>query len=194
MRIRAALASVVLAACGAGVAQAQPTAGAKDDTTGVFCVYNALVAAQKADLVARAYLDEETPDELVTEAADLLSNMGQSCAETHMLSQGKMRSMGIMGLYGPMIDHLGKELRKAGASAKAVKAVYAAYDALSEEDHVMFREEEWRDDANFTGKLRKKLTAAGIPKKDEAIDMAMTLLEASSMADRAIFDFLVDDL
>ena len=58
----------------------------------------------------------------------------------------------------------------------------------------MFREEEWREDADFMGKLRKKLTAAGIPKKDEAIDMAMTLLEASSMADQAIFDFLVDDL
>ena len=184
----------MLTVCSAGMAQAQPTAGAKDDTTGVFCVYNALVAEQKSELVAKAFIDEETPSDVVKEAAELLSTTRLSCAETHMLSRGEMQSMGAMGLYGSIIDHLGKELRVAGASAKAVKAMYAAYDELSEDDHVMFREEEWREDADFMGKLRKKLTAAGIPKKDEAIDMAMTLLEASSMADQAIFDFLVDDL
>ena len=57
-----------------------------------------------------------------------------------------------------------------------------------------FFEADWRSDVEFTSKMRKGLIAAGIPKKDEAIDTALTMFEVSAMADQAIFTFLVDDL
>ena len=72
--------------------------------------------------------------------------------------------------------------------------MFDVYDALADEEHDKFFEADWRSDVAFEGKLRKGLIAAGIPKKDEAIDTALMMFEVSAMADQAIFTFLVDDL
>ena len=190
------LAGLVAAAvaCGAGVAQAQPTAGAKDDTTGMFCVYTALAKSGDADMVAQVFLSDDTPEELIGRSAVVLDRTTTDCANAHMVSLSKSASMADMGLYGSVIDYLRKELSAAGASAKALKAMFGVYDELSDEERAKFFEADWRSDVEFTTKMRKGLTAAGIPKKDEAIDTALTMFEVSAMADQAIFTFLVDDL
>ena len=181
-------------ACGAGVAQAQPTAGAKDDTTGMFCVYTALAKSGDADMVAQVFLSDDTPEELIGRSAVVLDRTTTDCANAHMVSLSKSASMADMGLYGSVIDYLRKDLSAAGASAKALKAMFGVYDELSDEERAKFFEADWRSDVEFTTKMRKGLTAAGIPKKDEAIDTALTMFEVSAMADQAIFTFLVDDL
>ena len=191
---RAGLVAVAIAAGGAGVAQAQPTAGAKDDTTGMFCVYTALAKSGDADMVAQVFLSDDTPEELIGRSAVVLDRTTTDCANAHMVSLSKSASMADMGLYGSVIDYLRKDLSAAGASAKALKAMFGVYDELSDEERAKFFEADWRSDVEFTTKMRKGLTAAGIPKKDEAIDTALTMFEVSAMADQAIFTFLVDDL
>lgn len=179
---------------GAGVAQAQPTLGAKDDTTGMFCVYQALTSNDDYQTVAQVFLYDDTPEELIGRAAVLLNSTTSECAKTHMVTQSKAASMADMGLYGSVIDYLSGDLKKAGAPAKALTRMFGVYDELSEEEHDKFFEADWRSDVEFTTKLRKGLIAAGVPKQDEAIDTALTMFEVSAMADQAIFTFLVDDL
>jgi hypothetical protein len=181
-------------AFGAGTAQAQPTAGAKDDTTGMFCVYKQLTSNEDYETVARVFLYDDTPEELIGRAAVLLNSTANECATTHMVTQSKAASMADMGLYGSVIDYLQGDLKKAGVSAKALKAMFSVYDELSDEEHDKFFDADWRSDVEFTGKLRKGVIAAGLPKKDETIDTALTIFEVSAMADQAIFTFLVDDL
>lgn len=181
-------------ACGAGAGHAQPTLGAKDDQTGMFCVYRTLTESGNAEDVAKVFLYDDTPEELIGRSAVVLDRTALDCATTYMLTRSKAASMSDMGLYGSAIDYLGAELKKAGASAKALKAMFGVYDELSEEEHDKFFESDWRSEVAFETKLRKALIAAGIPKKDEAIDLALTIFEVSAMADQAIFTFLVDDL
>lgn len=183
-----------LLAAGAGVAHAQPTADAKDDTTGLFCVYNTLAASEHAGLVADVFLYDTTPEEDVGKAALIVSDATRACGETFMLSLSKAASASDMGIYGVVVDRLTALLREQGAGKRAIDRLFAIYDELGEEDVDRLFDSEWRSDVEFSGKLKRSLVAGGVPEKDTAIDAAFDLFEVSAMANQAIFTFLVDDL
>ncbi len=183
-----------LLATGAGAAHAQPTADARDDATGLFCVYNTLAAGEHALLVANVFLSDATPEEDVGNAALAVSDATQACSERFMLSPSKAASASDMGIYGVAVDRLSAFLREQGAGKRAIDRLFAIYDELGEDDVDRFFDSEWRSDVDFAGRLRRSLVAGGVPDKDAAIDAAFDIFEISAMADQAIFTFLVDDL
>jgi len=186
------LAGMMLA--GVGAAQAQPTADAKDDTTGLFCVYNTLVAGGRAELVANVFLYDTTPEEDIDNAALVVRDATLACAETFMLSPSKTASASDMGIYGVAVDHLAAILREQGAGKRAMDRLFAVYDELDDDDIDRFFDGEWRSDVEFSGRLKRNLVAGGVPDKDAAIDAAFDIFEISAKADQVIYLFLVDDL
>jgi len=183
-----------LLAAGVGAAHAQPTADARDDTTGLFCVYNALAAGEHAALVANVFLSDATPEEDVGNAALVVSDATRVCSETFMLSPSKAASASDMGIYGVAVDHLSAILREQGAGKPAIDRLFAIYDELDEDDVARLFDSDWRSDVEFAGRLKRSLVAGGVPDRDAAIDAAFDIFEVSAMAGQAIFTFLVDDL
>jgi hypothetical protein len=93
-----------------------------------------------------------------------------------------------------VIDHLGGQLAAAGMNKRALVRMYGVYDGLEEEEADLFLTEGWREDSAFVAKIRKQLKTAGVPDKDETMEMAFSILELSAVADDVIFSFLTDDL
>jgi hypothetical protein len=191
--MRALLLAGVLS-IGVGAAHAQPTADAKDDTTGLFCVYNRLAAGERAGMVADVFLYDTAPEDDVGNAALVVNDAARACAEEFMLSPSKAASASDMGIYGVAVDHLADIVREQGANKRAIDKMFSVYDALTDEELAKLSEGEWRSDIAFSGKVKRSLVAAGVPDKDAAIDAAFDIFEVSAMADQVIYLFLVDDL
>lgn len=181
-----------------GAAFAQPTAGAKDDTTGLFCVYNAIKASGGVEAVGATFLDQEPFDDVQgVEWAGALQDQEdavETCRETFDLSDGKALAANDMGALGSAVDYLGEELIAAGVSKRALGRVHGVYDGLEDAEADLLVSESWREDATFAAKIRKQLKTAGVPDKDETMEMAFSILELSALSDEVIFSFLTDDL
>lgn len=191
-------AAVMLAS---GAAFAQPTAGAKDDTTGLFCVYNALTANGGAKVVAEVFLQHGIEDSegdawavRMIEAVEAQDAATDACSEEYDLTPGKGDAATDMGVFGAAIDHLNGQLAAAGMNKRALGRMYGVYDGLEDDEADLFLSEGWREDAAFAAKIRKQLKTAGVPDKDETMEMAFSILELSALSDEVIFSFLTDDL
>ncbi len=191
--MRGLLIAGFLAVLVAGAAHGQPTRDAKDDTTGLFCVYNKLSASEHAGMVANVFLYDTAPEDDVDGAALVVNDAVRACAEAFMLSGSKAASAADMGIYGVAVDHLADVVRKEGANKRAIEKMFGVYDAFTDEELDKF-EGEWRSDIEFSGKVKRSLISAGVPDKDAAIDAAFEIFEVSAQADQVVFLFLVDDL
>lgn len=194
MAMRGIMLAGIVSLAGMGAASAQPTAGAKDDTTGIFCVYNALAGSEDAAMVAQVFLSDAVPEENIGRAALVVGDATTDCAQTHGLSDSQAAAMSDMGIYGTVIDYLSGQLKADGVQPRGLKQLFDVYDGLSEDEVAQFLDLEWRSNIAFSGKLKQQLKAGGIPDKDSAIDASFDIFEVSAMADQAIFLFLVDDL
>lgn len=190
LRIAGGLAALALCAA---TASAQPTAAAKDDETGLFCVYDTL-SAEDAATVAKVFLYDDTPEEQIGQAALIVRSAAEACRDRFGLSPSKAASMSDMGIYGTVIDYLSGALRAAGATQQAVDGMFYVYGGLGEEEIDKLFDADWRSDIAFAGKLKQALVDNGMPDRDETIDTSFTVFEVSAMADEAIYLFLVADL
>ena len=75
-----------------------------------------------------------------------------------------------------------------------MERVHGVYDGLEDAEADLLVSESWREDATFAAKIRKQLKTAGVPDKDETMEIAFSILELSALSNEVIFSFLTDDL
>lgn len=170
----------------AGVGHAQ---SARPD--GMDCVYLAL--GDDYELVAEVFLYDDLSADEISESEELIETAKAGCAAKHSYSRGQLQAVGDLGVLASAIDYLSEELLFSGLNVATVDGVLDAYDALTDDDVDAILERDWRSDAAFYGRLKTKMTGAGIPDEADLMEIAMMILDVAALSEEATFLFMIDE-
>jgi hypothetical protein len=158
------------------------------------CVYDALtVGNEDYEIVAEVFIYSDVEDTQIQQAAKLVDDAKKACAAKFPLTPGQVETVGELGVYAASIDYLSEELLFFGATEEAVGGVLDVYDGFTDEDIERFFDPDWRSDATFYGRLKSQVVGVGIPEDDDAVDLALAVLEIAAFAEESTYLFILDD-
>lgn len=193
LRLIAAGALVAGAAGFCSAASAQPSP-AGDGLGEMYCVYESLTLETDYELVAEAFLYDDTAAADIAAAKKLVDDTVATCAAGHDLTAGQMSAMSEIGILGAAADYLADELMFEGVSETVIDGVFDVFDELSEDDQDSIYDGTWRDDAAVQGRIKSALLIKGVPDTEYSIETAYQILELSTMAMDSVMIFMLDDM
>lgn len=176
----AALLAVGAFACAPAFAQPPPDTAVLDK---IYCVYDSLIDTGDYEVVAEAFLYDDTSQKDVDTAQKLVDDLAAKCAETHKLGAKKKSIIADIGIYGASADYLAEDLMMIDdASEETVQAIFALSDDMTDDEVMKLYDDSWRSDAAFAGKLKAALLAAGLPDNQETLESAYHMLHLTAAA------------
>lgn len=161
-------------------AQQQPDPAVLDK---IYCVYDSLIDTGDYEVVAEAFLYDDTSQADVDTAQKLVDNLATKCAETHKLGAKKKSIIADIGIYGASADYLAEDLMLIDdASEETVQGIFALSDEMSDEEVMKLFDGSWRSDATFAGELKAALLAEGLPDNEETLEAAYHMLHLTAAA------------
>ena len=178
-----ALAAVLIAAPAIAQTPAPPPAGPNDlseeQQAELYCAYDAMYEDKDVLDVQLWVIAGDTAKE--KSATAVFDRSTAACASKHQWNSDQKALGGIIARSAILTDMVEAELRHLGFDDKMLETVMKVEAKLSDDDSDAMIDMGYgkKGDEKLLGRVKALLFAAGLPKNDEAGDLAFTFLQAS---------------